>query len=124
MQGQEIRERYPQQWLLLEAIDAHSSEGQRILEDLAVLETYPDGMSAMNGYRELHRRDPRRELYILHTDREALEVTEVHWWGINPAKAPQPERDTFLDLAGDLAGRLEGPGDLSHNKKYLDNYGR
>ena len=85
MQWQEIRERYPHQWLLLEAIDAHSSEGQRILEDLAVLESYPDGMSAMNGYRELHRRDPDRELYVLHTDRETLEVPELHWFGIRSA---------------------------------------
>ncbi|HKH43188.1 MAG TPA: CopG family transcriptional regulator [Thermoanaerobaculia bacterium] len=40
------------------------------------------------------------------------------------AKAPQPDRGSFLDLAGDLVGRLEGPGDLSYNKKYLDDYGR
>jgi hypothetical protein len=76
---------YPHQWLLLEAIEAHSSAGQRILEDLAVLDTYPDGMAAMNGYRELHRRDPQRELYAVHTDREALEVTEVHWLGSRAA---------------------------------------
>ena len=40
------------------------------------------------------------------------------------AKAAQPDKGSFLDLAGDLVGRLEGPGDLSYNKKYLDNYGR
>jgi len=40
------------------------------------------------------------------------------------AKAPQPDRGSFLDLAGDLVGRLEGPGDLSYNKKHLANYGR
>lgn len=124
MQWQEIRERYPHQWLLVEAIDARSSEGQRILEDLAVLETFPDGMSAMNGYRELHRRDPHRELYVLHTDREILEVTETHWLGIRLAKTQQPDKGSFLDLAGDLVGRLEGPGDLSHNRKYLTDYGR
>jgi len=39
----------------------------------------------MNGYRELHRRDPQRELYVLHTDRETVEVTEVHWLGIRAA---------------------------------------
>lgn len=85
MQWQEIRKHYPHQWLLLEAIDARSSEGQRILEELALLETYPDGMSAMNGYRELHRRAPQRELYVLHTDREDLEITEFHWLGIRAA---------------------------------------
>jgi hypothetical protein len=85
MQWQEIRKRYPHQWLLLEAIDARSSEGQRIVDDIAVLETYSDGMSAMNGYRELHRREPHRELYVLHTDREALDITELRWLGIRAA---------------------------------------
>lgn len=28
-----------------------------------------------------------------------------------------------LDLAGDLVGCLEGPGDLSFNEKYLEGYG-
>ena len=85
MQWQEVRNHYPHQWLLLEAIDAHSSEGQRIVEDIAVLETYPDGMTAMNGYRELHRREPHRELYVLHTDRETLDITELRWLGIRAA---------------------------------------
>jgi Arc/MetJ-type ribon-helix-helix transcriptional regulator len=40
------------------------------------------------------------------------------------AKAPQPDKDSLLDRAGDLVGRLEGPEDLSYNKKYLDDYGR
>lgn len=82
---QEIRERHPHQWLLLEAIEAHSSGGQRILDSLAVLKTYPDGLSAMRGYSELHGQDPHRELYVLHTDREALEIEEVHWQGIRAA---------------------------------------
>jgi Arc/MetJ-type ribon-helix-helix transcriptional regulator len=29
-----------------------------------------------------------------------------------------------LDLAGDLAGCLEGPGDLSTNPKHMEGYGR
>lgn len=40
------------------------------------------------------------------------------------SQAPQPDKGSFLDLAGDLIGRLEGPGDLSSNKKYLEDYGR
>jgi hypothetical protein len=58
MQWHEIRERHPSRWLLVEAIAAHSVEGRRVLDDLAVLATYADGTAAMNGYRELHRRDP------------------------------------------------------------------
>jgi hypothetical protein len=81
----EIRERYPHQWLLLEATKAHSSGGQRILERLTVLETCPDGLSAMRRYGEIHGQDPYRELYVLHTDRETVEIEEVHWAGIRAA---------------------------------------
>ena len=31
---------------------------------------------------------------------------------------------SFLDLARDLAGSIEGPSDLSTNKDYLEGYGK
>jgi len=31
---------------------------------------------------------------------------------------------SFLDLAQDLAGSIEGPSDLSTNKDYLEGYGK
>jgi hypothetical protein len=85
MQWNEIRQTYPGQWLLVEAIDAHSHAGQRIVEELAVVDACPDGMVAMTRYKELHRREPGRELYVVHTDREALDITELHWFGIRAA---------------------------------------
>lgn len=85
MSWPEIRERYPHRWLLLEATEAHSSGGQRILERLTVLETCPDGLSAMRRYGEIHSQDPHRELYVLHTDRKTLEIEELHWAGIRAA---------------------------------------
>lgn len=33
-------------------------------------------------------------------------------------------KGSFLELAGDLIGRLEGPGDLSYNKEYFKDLGR
>lgn len=33
------------------------------------------------------------------------------------------QRGSCLELAADLAGCLEGPGDLSTNKKYLEGFG-
>jgi hypothetical protein len=81
----EIRERYPHQWLLLEATEAHSSEGMRILERLIALEIFPDGLSAMRRYGEIQGQDPHRELYVLHTDRPTVEIEEAHWAGIRAA---------------------------------------
>lgn len=85
MEWHEIRRHYPHQWLLVEALNARSEAGQRIIEDLAVLETYADGLTAMDGYKALHRRDPQRELYVLHTDREDLTIEEIRWLGIRAA---------------------------------------
>jgi predicted transcriptional regulator len=33
-------------------------------------------------------------------------------------------RGSIADLAGDLIGSLEGPGDLSTNPRHMDGYGR
>jgi hypothetical protein len=85
MRWNEIRQRYPHQWLLVEATQAHTVDEQRIVEELDVLGTYPDGLSGMRAYKELQRQNPFRELYVLHTDRETLEITETRWVGIRRA---------------------------------------
>lgn len=82
MNWQEIRTHYPAQWLLLEAIKAHSEAHQRILEQLAVLGTFADSATALQSYLQLHRDAPARELYVFHTSRETLEIAERQWLGI------------------------------------------
>lgn len=82
MKWQEVCEHFPHQWLLVEATEAHSEGNRRFLDDLAVLETFASGKSAMDGYLDLHERAPQRELYVLHTDREELEIEELRWLGI------------------------------------------
>ncbi len=86
MQWHEIREHYPHQWVLIEALEAHSAEGQRILDDIAVVQPFPDWPGAWEGYKSLHQKDPARELYVLHTDRERLDIGEIRWLGV--ANAP------------------------------------
>jgi len=82
MNWEEIRKLYPQQWLLVEAIKAHSESSQRILEQLQVLQSFADSPSAMKQYSQIHRQQPQRELYVLHTDRTELNITERRWIGI------------------------------------------
>ncbi len=82
MKWAEIRNHYPHQWLLVEAIKAHSEAGKRILEQISVVSTYADSVTAMQGYTQLHREAPERELYIFHTDRDSLDITERTWLGI------------------------------------------
>ena len=44
MQWQDIRRHYPDQWLLVEAIKAHSEDDRRILDELAVVDTFATRM--------------------------------------------------------------------------------
>jgi hypothetical protein len=85
MQWVDIRQAYPHQWLLVEAIEAHSQQEERILDRIAVVDTFPDSQAAMQSYLTLHRHSPERELYVLHTDREALRIEERSWLGVRGA---------------------------------------
>ena len=79
----EIRKAYPDQWLVIEAIEAHTSpSNQRELEKIAVIETCEDGIAAMNRYRHLHSQYPDREFYFVNTSRKELDIRERQWVGI------------------------------------------
>jgi len=86
MEWNEIRKYYPHQWLLVEAIKARSESGKRILEQITVVNIFLDAQVAMKGYLQLHHQSPERELYVLHTDRETLDITERRWLGIRGAQ--------------------------------------
>ncbi|RPJ37397.1 MAG: hypothetical protein EHM35_06510 [Planctomycetaceae bacterium] len=91
MTWQEVRKAYPSQWLVIEAIDAHTEENQRVLDRIAVVETCPDGTSALHSYERLHREHPLREFYFVHTGREDLDIRERRWIGIRRANAASPQ---------------------------------
>lgn len=82
MQWSEIRTKYPDQWLIIDALEANTSGQQRNLTGIAVVETCSDGANAMARYRQLHKEYPTRELYFVHTSREELSVQERRWLGI------------------------------------------
>jgi hypothetical protein len=83
MHWPEIRVTYPNQWLIVEALEAHTTpDSRRHLDRLAVVEQCRDGSDAMKSYRSLHGRYPQRELYFVHTSREELEIEERQWLGI------------------------------------------
>lgn len=82
MVWQDIRQRYPQQWILIEAIQAHSTANKRILEQLAVIDTFADSITAMKRYAQLHHEAPQRELYVFHASRERLDISERQWLGV------------------------------------------
>ena len=82
MTWNEIRDYFPSRWLLIEAIEAHSEGGKRVLEQISVVKTFTDSSSAMSSYRRFHDMYPDREFLFVHTDRETLDITERRWIGI------------------------------------------
>ncbi len=82
MKWKEIRNQYPHQWLLLEAMDAHSELNKRIVEQFSVINSYEDSNKAMESYSQIHHKSPDRELYVFHTDKENVEILERQWLGI------------------------------------------
>jgi hypothetical protein len=82
MQWQQIRNHYPRQWLLVEAIKAGSESSKRILEQIAVVDAFSDSAQVMKRYLQLHREAPERELYVFHTSRETLDIPERKGLGI------------------------------------------
>ena len=79
----EIRMAYPDRWLIVEALAAHTApDNLRELDRLAVIETCQDGDTAMRRYRELHQEHPEREFYFVYTSRKELNIRERYWAGI------------------------------------------
>ncbi|MGE6260088.1 hypothetical protein ACQKCU_19780 [Heyndrickxia sporothermodurans] len=79
----EIREAFPDTWLLIESIQAHTDENNmRILDEIVPLKKFPNSSEAMKSYKLLHRDNPNRELYVLHTSRKELNIIEKKWVGV------------------------------------------
>ncbi len=88
MQWTEIRRAYPDQWLVVETLAAHTTpDQQRQLDQLVVIELCSDGSSAMATYRRYHKQHPMREFYFLHTSRPVLDIRGRQWLGIRRGDA-------------------------------------
>jgi hypothetical protein len=88
MQWNEIRQAYPDQWLIIEALQAHTTgDSRRCLDKIAVIERCPDGSVAMQSYRRIHQLYPDREFYFVHTRREELDIRARLWSGIRRGDA-------------------------------------
>jgi hypothetical protein len=84
----EVRKTYPNQWLVIEAVEAHSETDRRLLDKIAVVEVCADGAAALQSYRNLHQAHPEREYYYVHTRRAELDIRERQWLGIRRGYAP------------------------------------
>ena len=83
MKWEDVRQAFPNQWVLIEAVQAYTNEkSERILEEVTPLKFFSNSPDAMKSYQELHLKDPQRELYVLHTNRKEPNIIEKKWVGV------------------------------------------
>ena len=83
MLWEEVKKIYPNQWLIIEAIEAHTEGNKRIVEQITVLANFQDDNNkALLQYLQLHRKHRERELYVVHTSRPELDIIEQRWIGV------------------------------------------
>lgn len=87
MRWPEVRAAHPDQWLVIEALEAHSTNDRRVFDRLAVVEVCADGPATMKRYAALRREHPERELCFVHTGMVELEIEERRWIGIRGISA-------------------------------------
>lgn len=83
MKWEEVCKAFPDEWMLIEAVQAYTNEeSERILVEVAPLKSFSNSPDAMRAYQELHRENPIRELYVLHTSRKNPNIIEKKWVGV------------------------------------------
>lgn len=82
MKWQQLCNKYPNTWVLVEATVAHSEEHMRIPDELELIEVFDDSPSALERYNVEHKKNRMRELFVFHTSRKQLEIEERRWAGI------------------------------------------
>ncbi|MCM2996149.1 hypothetical protein M3647_01535 [Paenibacillus cellulositrophicus] len=82
MKWSNVRDIYPNRWVLVEALATHSNNHRRIIEEMSVVSEYDDPKDAWASYKKLHLSEPTRELYIFYTGNEYIEVIEQPFTGI------------------------------------------
>lgn len=83
MKWEDVCQAFPKQWVLIEAVEAYTNEEyERILKEVTPLKKFSNSPDAMKAYQELHRGNPSRELYVLHTNRKNPHIIEKKWVGV------------------------------------------
>ncbi|WP_238323060.1 hypothetical protein [Gorillibacterium massiliense] len=70
MRWEEVREQFPNEWVVCEALKSRSDDGFWLVDEVAVIDHFNDSTVAMKRYYELHRAQPYQEYGFFHTSRE------------------------------------------------------
>ncbi|MDC3424753.1 hypothetical protein NC797_09550 [Aquibacillus sp. 3ASR75-11] len=81
MRWQEVQKRFPNEWVVLEVIKAHSDDGHRYIEEVVVVDRFENSLEAMDRYEKIRKDQLLREYCFFHTSRENL-VARERYMGI------------------------------------------
>lgn len=76
MKWDEVRKRYPNSGVLVEALSAYSKENKRIITEMLVLEESNSPHVLWGKYKQLRSKYSNKEIYIFHTSKNQIEVEE------------------------------------------------
>ena len=80
---EDVKKNYPEQWVLIEAVNARTENDKRIVEEMGVIDSFDnDGDKAFEKYTELHKLHKEREYYIYHTTNDELKIGIKKWLGV------------------------------------------
>ncbi|MFH5187414.1 hypothetical protein ACHHV8_35220 [Paenibacillus sp. TAB 01] len=85
MRWEDVRDQFPDEWVVCEALKSRSEDGYWYIEEVALIDRFDDSTVAMKRYYELHREQPYREYVFFHTSRETLKLREK-WAGVRGAR--------------------------------------
>ncbi|RSL33981.1 hypothetical protein D7Z54_07655 [Salibacterium salarium] len=82
MKWNEVRHQFPNRCVLVESLKAKTENGERIIEEMSVIDHFDNGNTAWKVYKEIHDDNRSRELYIFHTKNEEIKVIEQQHIGV------------------------------------------
>lgn len=83
MKWDDVRNTYPSRWVVIEAIEAHSEGNKRIIDKIAVIDSFMDGTrNVLLENAKLQRLYSGREIFVVHTSRSELDIEERRWVGV------------------------------------------
>ena len=87
MRWEDLKKAVQHQWVLIEAIDAQTEGDRRIIGDILLVDVFgDDDIAAQRRYAQLHKAQPLKDYYIVHTDRPELNVKVKYWAGVRPGR--------------------------------------
>ena len=79
MKWQEVRQQYPETWVIIEALEAYEKKNKWIVNDISVINQYNNVMDAMKHYKSLHKNNPLRDILVANTENQELDISIQHW---------------------------------------------